>query len=108
MKPTPLVRGLTLGLAAAVLLPIVLAVTLGTGSLLAAVGDTSAAAVCRRVALAIGMLWVVSLVATTVLSALLTLAGPRRPRAGLRRRPRRLRQDGVRPERDGGHRGPPG
>ena len=99
MKSAPLVRGLVWGLTATLLLPIVLTVTLGTGSLLAAVGDLPAAAVCSRVALAIGMLWIIALAATTVVSGLLTLAGPPRglgPRRRYRPLQRRKRQRDVR------------
>ena len=93
MRPAPLVRSLMCGLAAIVLLPILLSVTLGTASLLAAVGDAAAAAACRWTALAVGILWIVALAATTVISGLLTLArsgrgGRRRRRSGRRLRPR--------------------
>jgi hypothetical protein len=98
MKSAPLVRGLVWGLAAVLLLPIVLSVTLGTGSLLGAVGDSQAAAVCRRVALGIGMLWITALAATTVVSGIITLVSsrrrPRRRRVGRRKRPRPPRTAG--------------
>lgn len=67
----------------------VMAVTLGTGALLAAVGDDLAAGVCRWVALPLGVLWVVAMAATTVLSAAAALTGPGRRRGrgpGHRRR----------------------
>lgn len=79
MHHDPVRRGLVSGLAATLLLPIVLAITLGTAALLAAVGDATAATACRWVALPVAMLWVVAVVATTVLSAMLQLA-PRPPR----------------------------
>ena len=58
-------RGLAWGLAATLLLPMVLAVTLGTAGLLAAVGDERAATVCRWVAVPLGGAWVVAIAATT-------------------------------------------
>lgn len=90
MRSAPLVRSLTCGLAAIVLLPILLSVTLGTASLLAAVGDAAAAAACRWTGLAVGILWVVALAATTVISGLLALAREGRSdrHRSRRRRPR--------------------
>lgn len=87
MKNDPLRRGLAWALAATLLLPMVLVVTLGTGGLLAAVGD-DAAAVCRWVAVPLGILWVVAVAATASLAALLLLAGPRSGRPPRRRRRR--------------------
>lgn len=57
-------------LIAAVLLPVVVAVVLGLGALLAAVGDAPGAVVCRRLGLVAGVLWLVALVATTVASGI--------------------------------------
>lgn len=91
MRPAPLVRSLMCGLVASILLPILLSVTLGTASLLAAVGDGVAAAACRWTALAVGVLWIVALAATTVMSGLVALA--RVERGG---RHRRRRRDGHR------------
>ena len=79
MHHDPVRRGLVWSLAATLLLPLVIAVTLGTGALLAAVGDLTAATVCRWVALPVAMLWGVAVVATTALSAMLQIA-PRPPR----------------------------
>lgn len=89
MKHDPVRRGLTWGLAATLLLPMVLVVTLGIGGLLAAVGDDAAATACRWVALPLGVLWVAAIAATTALSAASHLAPPpRRPaRRHRRRRP---------------------
>lgn len=83
MKNNPLRRGLAWGVAGCLLLPMVIVVSLGTGGLLAAVGDETAAAICRWCTVPLGVLWVVSIAATTVLSAALSLAPPER-----RRRPR--------------------
>ena len=79
MHLDPVRRGLVWGLAATLLLPLVIAVTLGTAALLAAVGDLTAATVCRWVALPVAILWGVAVVATTALSAMLPIA-PRPPR----------------------------
>jgi hypothetical protein len=79
MHHDPVRRGLVWGLAATLLLPIVMAVTLGTAALLAAVGDATAATACRWAALPLAMLWGVAVVATTALSAMLHIA-PHPPR----------------------------
>jgi hypothetical protein len=73
MNQRSLRRWLVSSLAGMLLLPILLAVTLGTAGLLAAVGDATAAAVCRWVALGLGMLWVVAVVATAAGAALIAL-----------------------------------
>jgi hypothetical protein len=81
MNSDPVRRGLAWGLGATLFLPLVIAVSLGTAALLAAVGDTAAASVCRWASLPLAMLWVVAVIATTALSAALQLAPrPRRPR----------------------------
>jgi hypothetical protein len=100
MRRSPLVRGLVWGLAACVLLPIVLSITLGTGGLLAAVGDAAAATVCRRVALGLGILWIAALAATTLASGMLTLTALAEPRGRHGRGGRRPRR--RRPPRDAG------
>lgn len=74
--------GLAVSLAAVLLLPIVVAVTVGTAALLAAVGDLPASGVLRWVALAVGVLWVVSVVITAAVSAAVTLADGGRRRGG--------------------------
>jgi len=83
MNMNPLRRGLAWGLSGCLLLPMVIVVALGTGGLLAAVGDDAAAAICRWCTVPLGVLWVVSIAATTALSAALALGRPQR-----RRRPR--------------------
>lgn len=98
MKPAPLVRGLVWGLVASILLPIAVTVTIGTGGLLAAVGDQAAAAVCRRVALVLGILWITALAGTTIVSGLIAAARGGRPEPRRRHRRRRDR----RPPRDAG------
>jgi len=84
-------RVLSLSLAAMLLAPIVIAVTLGTAALLHAVGDATAAACCRWIAVAIGLLWVVMLVVTAACTAALNLTEGR----GGRRRGRRPRRRSV-------------
>jgi len=84
MKNDLVRRGLIRGLTATLLLPLVLVVALGTGALLAAVGDEAAAAACRWIALPLGMLWVVAIAATTALSAAGQLARPARRARSLR------------------------
>lgn len=82
--------------AGTLLLPVVLSLVLGLAGLLAGLGDTAAALVCQRLALAVGLLWAVAVAATTTLSAFTILARPPRPRCGggrRRRRMRRLRRD---------------
>jgi hypothetical protein len=66
-------RWLITSLAGTLLLPIILAVTLGTAAVLAAVGDATAAAACRWVALGLGMLWAVAVVATAAGAGLVAL-----------------------------------
>ncbi len=89
MKHDPLHRGLVWGLAATLLLPMVIAVMLGTAALLAAVGDDLAAAVCRWSAVPLAVIWGAALAATTALSAASQLTASRRPRRRRRRRVRR-------------------
>lgn len=79
-------RGLIWGLVATVLLPVALAVVLGLGALLAALGDAWGAAACQRIALVSGGLWAIAIVATTVLNAMAVLE-----HRGRRRRRRRRR-----------------
>lgn len=85
MKRKILRRGLTWGVVAILLGPLLIAVVLGLGALLAALGDTSAAAVCGRVALALGVVLVTAVVATTACNALAVLARPPRRRRKRRR-----------------------
>lgn len=103
MHRPPIRAALTWGLVATLLLPVVLAVVLGLGGLLAAVGDESGARACRRVALAAGVVWLVAVVATTAASAVAVLERPEPPRHApakrmrLRRRERDLRGAGTEP-----------
>ena len=91
MYRSPIRAALTWGLVATLLLPVVLAVVLGLGSLLNAVGDESGARACGRVALAAGAAWLVAVAATTTVSAVALLERPAGPRRGLRKRKRRAR-----------------
>lgn len=91
-------RPLGWAVAGTLLLPMVLSLVLGLAGLLAGLGDTAGAVVCRRLSLIVGVLWGVALVATTVLNAIAVLERPRhrppcgrgidgRRRRGRRRRP---------------------
>lgn len=108
MHRPPIRAAVTWGLVATLLLPVVLAVVLGLGGLLGAVGDESGARACRRVALAAGAVWLVAVVATTAASAVAVLERPepRRHAPGtrmrLRRRERDLRGAGPEPGERGG------
>lgn len=81
------VRGvLWAALVATVGLPIVFGVAIGLGLLLEALGDDLGWQWCRRLAMLVGAAWAVAVVATTVCSAVLSLAGLPGPPAS--RRPR--------------------
>jgi hypothetical protein len=108
MHRPPIRAALTWGLVATLLLPVVLAVVLGLGGLLAAVGDESGARACRRVALVAGAVWLVAVVTTTAASAVAVLERQEQPRLAPvkrmrpRRRDRDLRGAGTQPgERSG-------
>ena len=64
--------------AAALLLPILTVVLIGTGRLLAAMQDAAGAAAVDRVALGVGILWVTDLVALVIVQAIHTTSGPGR------------------------------
>lgn len=102
MNRFPIRAALTWGVVATLLLPVVLAVVLGLGSLLGAVGDESGARACGRVALAAAVVWLVAVVATTAISAVAVLERPEPPRPIRRRRTRRVRRErdlrGIGPE----------
>ncbi|MFM1995726.1 MAG: hypothetical protein RLZZ111_113 [Planctomycetota bacterium] len=74
-------RLLVWGLGGTVLLPVLLAVIFGLGGLLASLDDRSGAAVCRGIALAVGAMWVVSLAATVLATAVVTLESLGEPRS---------------------------
>lgn len=93
MHHDPVRRGLAWGLAAIVLVPMVTVVTLGTGGLLAAVGDDAAARVCRWASVPLGLIWAVAIAGTTALSALSQLGDRGRRRGRRRRRVARERRD---------------
>lgn len=101
MHRSPVRTALTWGLVATLLLPVVLAVLLGLGSLLNAVGDEAGSRACGRVALAAGVAWLVAVVATTAVSAVALLERPPVPPRGRRQRGRRTderRLRGIGPE----------
>lgn len=86
MNRKTLRRGLAWCVVAILLVPLVIAVVLGLGALLAALGDAAAAAVCGRIALGLGVVLVTAIAATTAVTALAVLAPPpRRPRKRRRR-----------------------
>jgi hypothetical protein len=62
-----------------VLLPVVLAIVLGLGTLLSSLGDESGGAVCRRAALVVGVAWIVSVVASALTSSIIVLDGQPAP-----------------------------
>lgn len=61
-------RMLLAGVASSLLLPIVLAVVIGLGVLLRAVGDHAGGMVCGRAALVVGVVWLVAVITTAVAS----------------------------------------
>ncbi len=61
-------RMLLAGVACSLLLPIVLAVVIGLGVLLRAVGDVAGGVVCGRLALVVGAGWLVAVITTAVAS----------------------------------------
>lgn len=68
-----LVRLLTGSVIAALLMPMVLGVVLGLASLLAALGDAQAASLCRGVALVVGVVWLVSVIATAIAAGVVAI-----------------------------------
>jgi hypothetical protein len=76
-------RLLAWGVLLTLLLPMVIAVVLGLGSLLSSLGDESGAAACGRVGLVIGAAWFLALAATATASGIMTLEAaasrPERP-----------------------------
>lgn len=80
-RPLPR-RWLTWGLVTMLLLPVVIAVLAGLGGLLAALGDDAGARGCGRAALAMGVAWLTSVVATVAATATVALE----PQRGRRRR----------------------
>lgn len=67
------VRFLTGSVVAALLMPMVLGVVLGLAALLAALGDAPAAILCRRIGLVVGVLWLVSVIATAIAGGLVAI-----------------------------------
>lgn len=66
-------RLLAWGVIAAVLLPVVLAIVVGLGTLLSSLGDEAGGAVCRRAALVVGVAWIVSVVSAALTSSIIVL-----------------------------------
>lgn len=62
------------------LLPMVIAVVLGLGGLLASLGDVAGATACRRVGLIVGAVWFIALAGTATASGIMALeSGGLRP-----------------------------
>lgn len=107
-------RTLLRGVTASLVLPILLAIVLGLGALLASLGDRVGAAICVRVAQGVGVLWLLAVVATALAAGIAALddAPPRRGRCGPRGRrhrrgwSRRGRHRGAWHGRRGGGHGP--
>ncbi|MEI8071668.1 MAG: hypothetical protein WCI09_08810 [Planctomycetota bacterium] len=59
-----------------ILLPVLLGVVLGLSALLASLGDESGAVVCGRLALGVGVVWVVVVIGTAISSSMIVLNGP--------------------------------
>ena len=91
-----LYRGLTWGVVATLVLPVGLAVLVGLGGLLRSLGDGPGAAVCGRLALAVGAVWIAAIVATTAATAVIVLDSPPPGRPRRRHRRRRLRSGSER------------
>jgi hypothetical protein len=85
-------RALVWCVAATLLLPVLLAVLLGLGGLLAAVGDPAAARACSRAGLAVGVLWITAVVGTSAVTAIAVVALPQPPRPRGRKLRRRRRR----------------
>ena len=100
-------RALSWGIVLVLLLPILLSVVSGLAALLAALGDEGGAQLCWRAVLLAAVVWLLAVVATSVLAGLAALAAERAERrCGPPSRHRR-RQDGRRPGRRRGDRGWP-
>lgn len=68
-------RCLAFAVLATLLLPMVIAVVLGLGGLLASLGDQAGAAACRRVGLIVGAVWFIALAGTATASGIMALEG---------------------------------
>jgi hypothetical protein len=66
-------QSLSWGIVSALLLPILLSVVTGLRTLLAALGDDVGARFCGRVALAVAVVWLLAVVATSILAGLAAL-----------------------------------
>lgn len=58
------------------LLPVALAVVIGLGALLSAVGDKAGALACGRVCLVVGAAWLTALAGTATVTGMLAVEGP--------------------------------
>lgn len=93
-----LVRGVT----ASILLPMIVAVAVGLGALLASLGDSAGATGCARIALVAGVGWLLAVATTAVTAGALAVGQEQRRGRRCRRRGRRGRWRRGRPTRRGG------
>jgi len=68
-------RFLAWGVVATLLLPMVIAIVLGLGGLLSALGDETAAAACGRVGLVGGVVWFLAVAVTATVGGIIALDG---------------------------------
>jgi hypothetical protein len=66
-------RLLAWGVVLSLLLPVSLSVVIGLAALLSSLGDAAAATACGRMALALGVVWLVALAATAVAGGIVVL-----------------------------------
>jgi hypothetical protein len=66
-------RLLAWGVVLSLLLPVSLSVVIGLAALLSSLGDAAAATACGRMALALGVVWLVALAATAVAGGIVAL-----------------------------------
>lgn len=96
-------RALARGIVSALLLPILLSVVTGLRALLLSLGDEVGARFCGRAALVVAVVWLLAVIATSILAGIAALeASERRFRGRIGRSPHR---HGRRQRRRGRHRG---
>ena len=87
-------RCLAGGVVATLLLPMVIAMVLGLGGLLSALGDETAAAACGRVGLVGGVVWFLAVAVTATVGGIVALDGSA-PRRGRRARRQQDHTEGL-------------
>ena len=88
-------RALLRGVTASLVLPILLAIVLGLGALLASLGDRGGATICVRIAQGVGVLWLLAVVSTALAAGIAALDDAP-PRGGRRGPPGRRHRRGFR------------